>query len=209
MNKIAHRRYNLTIRKRSPGHPYPLHRLAHAQTALLSDAQGRPVRTGRLSEILCLPCQVRACRARESAAKAARQGTTIGVNSDAELCARLRQLLQRLPGAVSQEAAPLISIYTGSRSHKQPLVGVIMGSDSDLLVMLPAAHILDRFQIPYKLTIVSARRTDGWRSSVARTLRVGGGHVAHLKGKLIEVADQTENARFSIRPTLYRIYVAS
>lgn len=44
-------------------------------------------------------------------------------------------------------------------SHRFPLVGVIMGSDPDLPVMLPAAHILDFFRIPYELTIVSAHRT--------------------------------------------------
>ena len=48
-----------------------------------------------------MPFRVLACTARESAAKAARQDTTNSVNSDAELCARLHQLLQHLPGAVT------------------------------------------------------------------------------------------------------------
>ena len=65
----------------------------------------------------------------------------------------------------------------GAQSHKQPLVGVIICSDSDLPVMLPAAHILDRFCVSYKLTIVSARRTpdrpaEYARSAAARGLRV-------------------------------------
>ena len=123
---------------------------------------------------------------------------TITANSDAELRARLRQLLQRLPGAdAAGSAASDIDLYApeaprpGSGfSHKQPLVGVIMGSDSDLPVMLPAAHILDRFQVPYELTIVSAHRTpdrlvEYARSASGRGLRVivaGAGGAAHLPG---------------------------
>ena len=123
---------------------------------------------------------------------------TITANSDAELRARLRQLLQRLPGADSVgSGASNIDLYApeaplpGSGfSHKQPLVGVIRGSDSDLPVMLPSAHILDRFQIPYELTIVSAHRTpdrlvEYARSASGRGLRVivaGAGGAAHLPG---------------------------
>ncbi|KAI9428418.1 Phosphoribosylaminoimidazole carboxylase pure domain-containing protein [Lactarius indigo] len=65
-----------------------------------------------------------------------------------------------------------------------------MGSDSDLPVMLPAAHILDRFRVPYELTIVSAHRTPDRlvayaRSAAPRGLRVivaGAGGAAHLPG---------------------------
>jgi len=38
-------------------------------------------------------------------------------------------------------------------------VGIIMGSDSDLKVMQPAADILNEFKIPFEVTIVSAHRT--------------------------------------------------
>ncbi|MER3465391.1 MAG: 5-(carboxyamino)imidazole ribonucleotide mutase, partial [Chitinophagaceae bacterium] len=37
-----------------------------------------------------------------------------------------------------------------------PLVGIIMGSDSDLSIMKAAAEILQEFSIPYELTVVSA-----------------------------------------------------
>jgi len=65
-----------------------------------------------------------------------------------------------------------------------------MGSDSDLPVMLPAAHILDSFAIPYELTIVSAHRTPDRlfsysRSAASRGLQViiaGAGGAAHLPG---------------------------
>lgn len=118
---------------------------------------------------------------------------TLTANSDAEIRARLRQLLWRLPGGDADDIdlyAPETSQPGLGFSHKQPLVGVIMGSDSDLPVMLPAAHILDRFRVPYELTIVSAHRTpdrlvEYARSAAARGLQVivaGAGGAAHLPG---------------------------
>lgn len=72
----------------------------------------------------------------------------------------------------------------------KPLVGIIMGSDSDLTIMQDAAKILDEFQIPYELTIVSAHRTpkrmyDYATSAVEKGLRViitAAGGSAHLPG---------------------------
>jgi len=118
---------------------------------------------------------------------------TLTANSDAEIRTRLRQLLQRLPGGDASDIdlhAPEAPRPSSGLSHKQPLVGVIMGSDSDLPVMLPAAHMLDRFRVPYELTIVSAHRTpdrliEYARSAAARGLRVivaGAGGAAHLPG---------------------------
>ncbi|CBQ70397.1 probable phosphoribosyl-5-aminoimidazole carboxylase [Sporisorium reilianum SRZ2] len=81
-------------------------------------------------------------------------------------------------------------------SHPQPLVGIIMGSDSDLPVMMAAADILKKFDVPFELTIVSAHRTPDRmrtyaRSAPARGLRAiiaGAGGAAHLPGM---VAAQT------------------
>ena len=81
-------------------------------------------------------------------------------------------------------------------SHPQPLVGIIMGSDSDLPTMLPAAQILKKFGVPFELTIVSAHRTPDRmqkyaRSAPSRGLRAiiaGAGGAAHLPGM---VAAQT------------------
>jgi len=115
-------------------------------------------------------------------------------DTDAELRARLRTLLMRLPGDSDDTDvdlyAPAAPQPRSGLSSKQPLVGVIMGSDSDLPVMLPAAHMLDRFRVPYELTIVSAHRTpdrlvEYARSATARGLRVivaGAGGAAHLPG---------------------------
>lgn len=73
---------------------------------------------------------------------------------------------------------------------KKPVVGIIMGSDSDLSVMKDAAAILDTFDIPYELTIVSAHRTpdrlvEYAKSADQRNLKViiaGAGGAAHLPG---------------------------
>ncbi|MFA5793032.1 MAG: 5-(carboxyamino)imidazole ribonucleotide mutase [Candidatus Gracilibacteria bacterium] len=73
---------------------------------------------------------------------------------------------------------------------KTPLVGIIMGSDSDLPVMSEAAIFLDTMGIPYEVTVVSAHRTpkrmaDYATSSVKRGLKViiaGAGGAAHLPG---------------------------
>jgi len=72
----------------------------------------------------------------------------------------------------------------------QPLIGIIMGSDSDLPVMSEAAKILDELKVPYELTIVSAHRTPERMYTYAkeakkRGLKViiaGAGGAAHLPG---------------------------
>jgi 5-(carboxyamino)imidazole ribonucleotide mutase len=72
----------------------------------------------------------------------------------------------------------------------QPLVGIIMGSDSDLKVMQAAADILKHFDVPYELSIVSAHRTplrmvEYASSAIDKGLKViiaGAGGAAHLPG---------------------------
>jgi phosphoribosylaminoimidazole carboxylase len=116
---------------------------------------------------------------------------TIVADSDAELRRRLQPLLDSLPPDTTDE--PNVTwppVPRPGYSHSHPLVGVIMGSDSDLPVMLSAARILDRFRIPYELTIVSAHRTpdrliEYARSASSRGLRAiiaGAGGAAHLPG---------------------------
>jgi 5-(carboxyamino)imidazole ribonucleotide mutase len=71
-----------------------------------------------------------------------------------------------------------------------PLVGVIMGSDSDWPVMKAAAEALAEFEVPYEVSVVSAHRTpqrmfDYARTAADRGLRViiaGAGGAAHLPG---------------------------
>lgn len=70
------------------------------------------------------------------------------------------------------------------------MVGIIMGSDSDLLIMKQAAEILHELGIEYELTIVSAHRTpdrmfDYAKKARNRGLKViiaGAGGAAHLPG---------------------------
>lgn len=72
----------------------------------------------------------------------------------------------------------------------QPLVGIIMGSDSDLPVMQDAAAILKDFDIPFELTVVSAHRTPLRMVEYASTAKerglkviiAGAGGAAHLPG---------------------------
>lgn len=75
-------------------------------------------------------------------------------------------------------------------SISKPLVGIIMGSDSDLSVMKPAAEFLESLGISYELTIVSAHRTplrmvEYAQNAKQRGLKViiaGAGGAAHLPG---------------------------
>ena len=78
----------------------------------------------------------------------------------------------------------------------QPLVGIIMGSDSDLPVMQAAADVLDELRVSYEMTIVSAHRTPGRLYAYAegaadRGLRVivaGAGGAAHLPGMVAAIS---------------------
>lgn len=78
---------------------------------------------------------------------------------------------------------------------RKPLVGIIMGSTSDLRVMKDAAEALETFDIPYELTIVSAHRTperlmEYGQTAAARGLSViiaGAGGAAHLPGMIASV----------------------
>ena len=72
----------------------------------------------------------------------------------------------------------------------KPLIGIIMGSQSDLKIMREAAEILEELGIPFELTVVSAHRTpqrmaDYASSARSRGLKViiaGAGGAAHLPG---------------------------
>jgi phosphoribosylamine--glycine ligase len=72
------------------------------------------------------------------------------------------------------------------------LVGIVMGSDSDLPVMNEAAEFLKKMQIPYEMTVASAHRTPeravSWAATAEnRGLKIiiaGAGMAAHLAGVL-------------------------
>ncbi|MCU1614972.1 MAG: phosphoribosylaminoimidazole carboxylase, catalytic subunit [Frankiales bacterium] len=72
----------------------------------------------------------------------------------------------------------------------EPLVGIVMGSDSDWPVMEPAARALDEFAVTWEAHVVSAHRTprrmlEYAETAAERGLRVivaGAGGAAHLPG---------------------------
>lgn len=75
-------------------------------------------------------------------------------------------------------------------AKNNPVVGIIMGSDSDLNIMQEAANILDEFVVEYEMKIVSAHRTPNLMaeygsSAYKRGIKViiaGAGGAAHLPG---------------------------
>jgi 5-(carboxyamino)imidazole ribonucleotide mutase len=80
-------------------------------------------------------------------------------------------------------------------SSDEPLVGVVMGSDSDWRVMSDASQVLTDFDIAHEVEVVSAHRTPDkliryGREARARGIRViiaGAGGAAHLPGMLASV----------------------
>jgi 5-(carboxyamino)imidazole ribonucleotide mutase len=79
---------------------------------------------------------------------------------------------------------------------KNILVGIIMGSDSDLSVMQEAANVLESFKIEYEITIVSAHRTPERLYKYAKTAEkrgiqviiAGAGGSAHLPGMTASIS---------------------
>lgn len=74
--------------------------------------------------------------------------------------------------------------------QKKPIVGIVMGSDSDLEVMAEAPKILEEFNVPFEMTVASAHRSPDLvhkytSSAKVRGLKViiaGAGGAAHLAG---------------------------
>ena len=79
-----------------------------------------------------------------------------------------------------------------STSAERPLVGVIMGSRSDLKYMQPAIDLLAALGVPHEARIVSAHRTPDWMFDYASTAESRGievivaaaGGAAHLPGMI-------------------------
>lgn len=77
----------------------------------------------------------------------------------------------------------------------QPIVGVVMGSDSDWSVMSDAAQALKEFGIEYEVEVLSAHRTPErmieWGKAAAdrgiKVIIAGAGGAAHLPGMLASV----------------------
>ena len=82
-------------------------------------------------------------------------------------------------------------------ASKNPIIGIVMGSDSDWPIMKLAGEILDRFNIAYESKIVSAHRTpdnmydyaEKAKNRGIKCIIAGAGGAAHLPGML---ASKTE-----------------
>ncbi|MBF0190051.1 MAG: 5-(carboxyamino)imidazole ribonucleotide mutase [Magnetococcales bacterium] len=78
-----------------------------------------------------------------------------------------------------------------------PLVGILMGSDSDWEVMKEAGKVLRDFGIPFEMSVTSAHRTPERTHDYAhsasqrgvRVLIVGAGAAAHLAGVVASITD--------------------
>jgi phosphoribosylamine---glycine ligase len=78
------------------------------------------------------------------------------------------------------------------RMDQKPLVGIVMGSDSDVGIMKAAAVSLKKFGIPFEITVISAHRSPGRAAEYAETARnrgikviiAGAGLAAHLAGAM-------------------------
>ncbi|KAF1327815.1 Phosphoribosylaminoimidazole carboxylase, atpase subunit, partial [Globisporangium splendens] len=99
----------------------------------------------------------------------------------------MQQLTER-----ATQIDPAIVKNAGLETAVKPVVGIVMGSDSDLPTMAAAAEILEKFGVPYELSIVSAHRTPGRmyeyaQSAARRGLKIviaGAGGAAHLPGMI-------------------------
>ena len=77
-----------------------------------------------------------------------------------------------------------------------PIVGIIMGSDSDFGIMQEAAHFLKECNVPFELKVVSAHRTpeymvDYAKSAKSRGIKIiiaGAGGAAHLPGMVASMS---------------------
>jgi len=77
-----------------------------------------------------------------------------------------------------------------AESVVKPMVGIVMGSDSDMPVMAKAADILEELGIPYEMTIISAHRepdvffeyAKGAEAKGFKVIIAGAGMAAHLPG---------------------------
>ncbi|CAK0750960.1 N(5)-carboxyaminoimidazole ribonucleotide mutase [Azospirillaceae bacterium] len=85
---------------------------------------------------------------------------------------------------------PLLTDFSGSEGGKQPLVGIIMGSQSDWVTMGHAAETLRTLGVPFEARIVSAHRTPqrlcqyagAARGRGLKVIVAGAGGAAHLPG---------------------------
>lgn len=100
-----------------------------------------------------------------------------------------------VPPMASQPSPEPTATPSPGSSGSVPVVGVVMGSDSDWPVMSAAAQVLEEFGIPHEVDVVSAHRMpqemiaygSGAADRGLRVLIAGAGGAAHLPGMLAAV----------------------
>ena len=88
-----------------------------------------------------------------------------------------------------------MSTQSASKDGGKPLVGIIMGSDTDLPVMSESAKMLEKFHIPFEIEVTSAHRSPARTHEYASTaverglkvVIVAAGGAAHLAGVIAAV----------------------
>ncbi|KAJ3129846.1 hypothetical protein HK098_008094 [Nowakowskiella sp. JEL0407] len=101
-------------------------------------------------------------------------------------------------GSVFEKTNKLLDIIENPRTtvlKAPPLVGIIMGSDSDLRIMSAAVEIMKKFNISHECTVVSAHRTPDRMFKYAKTAHergikviiAGAGGAAHLPGMVAAI----------------------
>lgn len=121
----------------------------------------------------------------------ARKGRKMGhLTVCAPTMSQAEKLIQPMIDLVDSGKSKKSDSETISTSQQQPLVAIVMGSDSDLPVLQPGLAILDKFNIPYTVRITSAHRTPAFMASFAssaastsiRVIIAAAGGAAHLPG---------------------------
>ena len=98
-----------------------------------------------------------------------------------------------------------------------PLVGIIMGSDSDLPTLQPAAEVCAQFGVAYEIRVVSAHRTPADMAEYAtqahqhslKVIIAGAGGAAHLPGMVAAYTPLPCNWRASAKPGVTRSGLAT
>lgn len=90
----------------------------------------------------------------------------------------------------AQSSASGLGEESNGKPAEEPLIAIVMGSDSDLPVLQPGLAILTKFGIPYTVRITSAHRTPSWMAQFAsqasstsiKVIIAAAGGAAHLPG---------------------------
>jgi len=112
---------------------------------------------------------------------------TVTGESVNEIFSKTKDIIMEFIGPNDDDAINLKQYLT---IKPNPVVSIIMGSDSDLSVMKACAEILKEFEVPFELTIVSAHRTPDRMMEFAQLAHIRGikviiaaaGGAAHLPG---------------------------